>query len=92
MLFSPGDSGGATAGRTERKGHDVIQTEGDTFVRLITADAVLLLPALLQRGASLRLTGSSRVDVRGMGAWEVAGIAALCNARVLDLETIRSEA
>jgi hypothetical protein len=66
----------------------VIQSEDDTFVRLTTDDAELLLPALLARGASFWLGSRGRVDVRGMGVAEVARIAAFHNASVIDLETV----
>ncbi|MFC0682766.1 hypothetical protein ACFFGH_33460 [Lysobacter korlensis] len=68
----------------------MIDPEDDTVVRLITEDAQLLLPALLARGASFRLSGRRRIDVRGMGAADVARIAALCEARVVGLELVGS--
>jgi hypothetical protein len=66
----------------------VIQSEDDTFVRLTTDDAELILPVLLSRGASFQLGGRGSVDVRGIGAADVAEIAAFQNARVFDLETV----
>ena len=68
----------------------MIHTEDDSVVRLTTDDADALLPALLARGASFRLSGRHHVDVRGMVAAEVARIAASHNARVADLEVVRS--
>ncbi len=66
----------------------MIHTDEDSLVRLTTDDAGALLPALLAHGASFRLNGRHRVDVRGIGAAEVARIAAFHNARVVDLEVI----
>ncbi len=66
----------------------MIRSENSTFVRLTTDDADLLLPALLARGASFWIGGRGRLDVRGMGAADVAQLAAFCNAQVSDLETI----
>ena len=63
------------------------QSENETFVRLTTRDADLLLPILLARGASFRLA-RGRVEVRGMGAADVASLAASSNARVTDLEVV----
>lgn len=65
-------------------------TQGDdrTLIRLVTDDVDLLIPALLQRGASLRLAGPRRVDVRGMTAADIARVAAWHNSRVDDLETV----
>ena len=61
-----------------------------SFIRLTTDDAGLILPALAQLGASFRLSGASRIDVRGMSEAEVARVAALSNARVADLQILRT--
>lgn len=66
----------------------MMRSYDSAFVRLITDDAQLLLPVLLERDVSFLLTSRRHVDVRGMGAPEVARIAALCNARVTDLQTV----
>ncbi len=63
---------------------------GESFVRLTTDDTELLLPALVQYGASFHLAGQKRLDVRGMDVAEVALLAAVYNARVSDLETVVS--
>jgi len=60
-------------------------------VRLTTHDGELLLPALAQAGASLWLLGD-RLLVGGLDADAVAQLAALHNARVVDLEVLRPAA
>lgn len=60
---------------------------GGAVIRLTTDDGALLLPALAQAGASLRVL-RGRILVRGLDADEVAFVAALHNARVADLEVL----
>ena len=62
--------------------------EDEGFVRLTTHDTELLLPALAQAGAAFRLRERDFLDVIGIDADAVAVLAALHNARVLDLETV----
>ena len=66
----------------------MIQSENETFVRLTTEDADLLLPILLASGASFRLGTRGRVEVRGMGAADIASLAVWSRARVTDLEVV----
>jgi len=74
----------------------MIRIEGigtdESFVRLTTDDMELLLPALAQAGGAFRVSGRNRLDVHGLEAGEVAFLAALHNAAVVDLETVRSGA
>jgi hypothetical protein len=80
---------GPSEPQIQRKDHIVIESQEHSFVRLLTEDSELLVPALLQRGASLHLRGRTRVDVRGMSAADIAWIAAFHNARVDDLRTVQ---
>lgn len=66
-----------------------IQNSRDgSIVRLTTDDTELLLPALAQAGAAFRLSGPHSLDVIGIDADDIAVLAALHNARVVDLETV----
>jgi hypothetical protein len=68
----------------------VNQTEDSRpFIRLTTDDVGLLLPALVEGGASFRISGRQHVDVQGMNAADVARVAALYNARVADLQVLQ---
>ncbi len=60
----------------------------ESFVRITTDDTELLLPALVQCGASFHLAAQNRLDIRGMDPADVALLAAVYNARVIDFETV----